>query len=368
MRGQNGQLVAVVASVAVAAVVVGGAIAYRRGPQQENQVPAPLAVTLKPSKTTKVNLAMLPTGRAPQVVYVSGRVVKGGLGQDVSVPGSQEILRAVRYDGDAMVILEVGTGGSELIRVTKDKGVLPGTTPDVASLVTSVNEDALAYGTARTNADHTRRQGNAVYWRNAFTDEKLNRPDDWASKVLAVVGNTVYFSADTDRDGLTSTLNAWHTQTGKVELLKSFRSPAGVDFQGTNGVDQIAGAAQTFCSAIREVADGKQLWRTCEYSLNGFTPDGRTVIATPDFRGEGGDPSTTALDSSTGAVRREWTGVQFLGAAAEDDDHLLMAVGTGGNTASAIIRCRIATGTCELATAPAGTPRPVTLMLMGEWS
>lgn len=316
----------------------------------------------------KVDLAKLSPGRAPQVAYVDGRVIKGGLGENVTVPGKQEIFRAVRYDGDAMVVLEVGLGGSELVRVSKDKGILPGRTPDVASLVTSVDEDTLAYGTARSNADHTSRQGNAVYWRNAFTDNKLDRPHDWASKVLAVAGETVYFAASTDRDGETSTLNAWHTQTGKVDLLKSFKFPAGVDFQGTNGVDQIAGAAQTFCSAVRALADGKQLWRTCEYSLNGFTPDGQTLFATPDFRNGGSDPSTTAIDARSGTVRRQWTGVQFLGATAEDDEHLLMVVDTGENTASAIVRCSIESGACELATTPARTPRRDALRLLGGWS
>jgi hypothetical protein len=367
---KTGTLTAALAGIAVAAVLVGGAIAYQRGPRPETGSAAPLAATPSVAgvPTVKVNLATLTPGRAPQVAYVSGRVVKGGLGGDVTVPGRQEIFRAVRYDGDAMVILEVGTGGSELVRVSNDKGILPERTPAVASLVTSVNEDAVAYGTARTNADHTSRQGNAVYWRNAFTDNKLNRPDDWASTVLAVVGQTVYFAASTDRNGETSTLNAWHTQTGKVDLLKSFKSPAGVDFQGANGVDRISGAAQTFCSSVRELADGRQLWRTCEYSLNGFTPDGRTVFATPDFRNGGLDPSITAIDTSSGEVRRQWTGAQFLSATAEDDDHLLMVVDTGEDTASAIIRCSIDSGACELATSPARTPRRDALRLMGGWS
>ncbi|TDU89234.1 hypothetical protein EV138_2795 [Kribbella voronezhensis] len=368
VRTGNGRLAMGVAAVAVLAVAGGAAFAAHRGPVASPSAAArPLAATATPVRSTvKVDLGKLPTGRPPQVAYVSGRTIRGGLGEDVTVPGRQEIIRAVRYDGDALVILEVGMGGSELVRVSKDQGILPGSTPAVASLVTSVNEDAVAYGTARTNADHTSRQGNAVYWRNAFTDNKLDRPEDWASTVLAVVGDTVYFAASTDRDGQTSTLNVWHTQTGQVDLLKSFRSPAVVDFQGTNGVDQISGAAQTFCSAIRELATGSQLWRTCEYSLNGFTPDGRTVIATPDFRGEGGDPSTTAIDSRSGAVRRQWTGVHFLGATAEDDDHLLMVVDTGENTAGAIIRCSIGSGACELATAPTRTPRRDTLRLMGE--
>ncbi|NEA35550.1 hypothetical protein [Streptomyces sp. SID13031] len=60
--------------------------------------------------------------------------------------------------------------------------------------------------------------------------------------------------------------------------------------------------------------------------------------------------------------------LQFLGTTAEDDDHLLMVVDTGENTASAIIRCSIASGACELATTPARTSRRDALRLTGGWS
>ncbi|GAA0943088.1 hypothetical protein GCM10009554_36160 [Kribbella koreensis] len=396
MKTGNGPLAMGVAAVAVLAVVSGGALAARRGPATSPSAEAqPLTAsatpTPKPAKpsatpstpkpsptpvttpsgpvipTVKIDLAKLPTGREPQVAYLDGRVFKGGLGGDITIPGSQSILRAVRYDGDAMVVREVGLGGSELVRVNLD-GVLPGRTPDVASLVSSVNEDAIAYGTARSNADHTRRKGNAVYWRNAFADNKLDRPNDWYSTVLAVVDTTVYFAAGTDPSEPDATLNVWHTQTGKVEVLKSFKTPAGVDFQGTDGVDQLEGAEQTFCSAVRALADGAQLWRTCEYSLDGFTPDGQTVYATPDFHNGGSNPTTTAIDSKSGTVRRQWTGVEFLATTAEDDDHLLMAVDTGENTASAIIRCSIGSGACELATKPAKHAQRDALRVMGGWS
>lgn len=341
-----------------------------RGPVVSPSTAAePLAETPAAVSAVTVRLAELPTGRAPQVAYLSGRVVKGGLGDDITVPGKEDILRAARFEGDALVILDVGTGDTELVQVSSGSGIDSGSrVPAVASLVTSIDEDAVAYGTARTNADHTRRQGNAVYWRNSFDDQKLDRPDDWASTVLAVVGSTVYFAATTDPDNPVATLNVWHTQTGKVDVLTSFKTPAGVDLQGTNGVDQISGAAQTFCSALRQLANGKQLWRTCEYSLNGFTPDGETVYATPDFRAEGADPSVTALDSRTGNVRRQWTGLQFLSTAAEDDDHLLMAVDTGESTPVAIIRCSIGSGDCELAVSPTKVARRDALWLMGSWS
>ncbi|MGW6279294.1 hypothetical protein [Kribbella sp. NPDC055071] len=382
MRVGNGRLAIGLTAIAVLAVAGGAAFAADRGPETSSTAALPLAPiasktsvpTVKPSAasgaavpTVSVKLGDLPTGRSPQMAYLSGRVVRGGLGGDITVPGKQTIMGAVRYDGDAMVILEVGLGGSELVQVDGSTGIVPDSRiPDVGSLVTSVDEDMIAFGTARQNADHTAKQGNTVYLRTSVDEKELHRPDDWASNVLAVVGDTVYFAAQTDRDDQTSTLNAWHWKTGKVDLLSSFKSPAGVDFQGARGVDQLSGAAQTFCSAIRQLADGKQLWRTCEYSLNGFTPGGGTVFATPDFRGEGSDPSTTAIDSRTGEVLREWTGVQFRGTVAEDDDHLLMVVDTGENTAAAIIRCSIGSGSCELATTPTKTARRDDLWLLGS--
>lgn len=379
----NGFLAMGVAGVAVLAVVGGGAMAARRGPSVAGPAAAPIpaaAAVSTPSRspssspkpgsevTVKLDLAKLKPGRAPQLAYLSGRVIKGGLGGDITVPGKQTIIRAVKYQGDALVVLEVGVGGSELATATDYQGLLPERIPGVSSLVTSVNEDTVAFGTARTNADYTRRKGNFVYWRAEGKDRKLSRPDDWESRVLAVAGDRVYFSsAVRDRDEPTWTLNAWDSSTGKVEQLSTFTSPSGVDYQGTNGVDQLAGAAQTFCAAIRQLDTGKQLWRTCEYSIDGFTPDGRTVYGTPDFHNGGSDAFTVAVDTATGTVKRQWIGPEFLNTRAEDDDHLLMAVDSGEQTPAAIIRCSVATGVCELATTPVPTKQRGDLRLLGGW-
>lgn len=318
--------------------------------------------------TVTIDLAKLPLGRAPQQPYLEGRVVKGGPGTDHTIPGKQNILQALQFGTQLVALLEVGQGGSELVTVDTNGGE-PGfgqvRIPDVASLVGSLDVTEYAFATAPQNSDHTRSKGSAVYWSAGLPlpDEtrlpwrKLERPNDWGSTVLAVVGDTVYFASDTDPNGLTSALNEWNSKTGKVTRLSSFKSPFRVDFQGRTGVDQIAGAAQSFCSALRELDNGKQFWRTCEYALNGFTPDGRTVYATPDFRAGGSDPFTAALDARTGELRRKWAGAQFLHALAEDDDHLLMVADNGEGTKSAIIRCSITTGGCELATPLTKIPR-----------
>ncbi|TCN39085.1 hypothetical protein EV644_10754 [Kribbella orskensis] len=398
VKHKNGALAVGVAAAAVLAVFSGGALAAQRGPTAGGRGAAPLpagpsptASSPKPSATpsstpsTKpapkptpsrpgipatvtIDLAKLQLGRAPQQPYLEGRVVKGGPGTDHTIPGKQNILQALQFGTQLIALLEVGEGGSELVTVDTNAG-RPGfgplRIPDVASLAGSLDVTEYAFATAPQNPDHTRAKGSAVYWSNGlplpdekeFPSRKLERPNDWGSRVLAVVGDTVYFASDTDPNGITSALNEWNSKTGKVTRLRSFKSPFRVDYQGRTGVDQIAGAAQTFCSALREVDNGKQLWRTCEYALNGFTPDGRTVYATPDFRGGGSDPFTAALDAWTGELRRKWAGAQFLHALAEDDDHLLMVADNGEGTKSAIIRCSITTGGCELATPLTKIPR-----------
>jgi len=391
---KNSPLIIAVAAVAVAAVVVGGAIAYQRGPEPENDAAAPLSAPVTPSATPsapsappatpskkvpverKLNLAKLPAGRAPEVSYLEGRIVRGGGGADFTVPGKQNILRAARFNTSLLVILEVGLGGGELARIEENKTEFaPERIPDVQSLVSSTDDRTVAYATAPQNPDHTRKQGSAVYWESpdpkragvdAVVRRSLKRPNDWGSTVLGVVGYLVYFKSDTDRDGTTSTFSSWDADTGKVTQYKSVRSPEGVNVAGTAVVDFVAGAAQTFCSAVTAIESGKRLWRTCQYAVNGFTPGGGVAIGTPDFRGGGSDPLVAALKSNDGSLQRQWSGPQFVQSIAEDDDHLLMIADTGEGTATAIVRCRISTGACERATPLAKAAR-YDLRFLGAW-
>jgi hypothetical protein len=284
------------------------------------------------------------------------------------VPGKQNILDAARFDTSLLVILEVGLGGGELRRIDQGSTSFGGERmPDVQSLVSSLDQHTVAYGTAPVNADHTRKQGSAVYWEGSRSQARaLQRPDDWGSTVLGVVGYTVYFKSDTDRDGITSTFNSWNTTTGKVTKIKNVRSPEGVNTAGTAVVDFVAGAAQTFCSALTEIDSGKQLWRTCEYAVDGFTPGDGTAIGTPDFRNGGSDPLIAALNSHDGSVLRQWSGPQFVQTIAEDDDDLLMIADTGEGTPSGIVRCSISTGACELAT-PLTKSARFDVRFLGAW-
>jgi hypothetical protein len=312
------------------------------------------------------------------VSYLAGRVLRGGGGPTVTIPGKQRVAQAVRFGSDILVILELEPGHTELARMGGfGSGFAPQRIADVKSLVTTLDGTRVAYATARW--DRGSLQGNAVYWESDVTDRRvLHRPSDWATRVLGVVGDTVYFESDTDQNGTTSTLNEWQSKTGKVTRIKVEGSPRGVNHAGTVVVDDAGGSAQNFCSTVVDIDSLEQQWKTCDYLPRGFTPGDGIVIGTPDLTAGGGDPLIAAIDAHSGKLVRQWTGARFVHAVAEDDKHLLITAyeGTGAGplgeppaTDSAIIRCAIDTGGCELATKPARTPEARTgdLALIGAW-
>lgn len=327
-------------AVVVLAVVGGGAVAVRQRPVT---TPAANAAPLRGDPTeTPIKLTGLPTGRSPQMTYLTGRRVSGGAGGDIVVPGRQKILQAARYGGSVYFVLQTDAGGTELAWIDSVDGFLPERIPDVSSVAGSLAQDAIAYATSRSTA-----RGSTLYWQGRGLEgrRRLQRPGDWGTTVLGVVGTTVYFATASGPSAAKTTLNSWDTATGKVMVVKGVVAPVATDYQGTL---VIRGGT---CSALTQLASGRQLWQTCDYSLGGFTFDGKTVFGrSAAGLAEGSAWTAAALDTSTAQLKRRWTGVRFLGGTAEDDDHLLFTVDDGAGSRGAIIRCAIGTGTCELAT------------------
>ena len=309
-------------------------------------------------------------------------MLRGGGGPPVTIPGTADIYQAVRFGGDQiLVVLEKNQGGGELARMNpSETSFASQRIADVQSLAVTPDGNHVAYGTAKRSAG-VRAQGNAVYWETSDDvsgRRTLQRPLDWATRVLAVVGDTVYFESDTDSNGITSTLNAWQSSTGKVSRIKVAGQIRGVNNGGTAAVSVTGGGAGTFCSTVFDVETTEQQWKTCEYALRGFTPSGTVAIGTPTGSDGGGDPLIVAIDADGGGVLRQWTGAKFVDAVAEDDKHLLITAYEGAGalplglppaTDSAIIRCNIDTGACQLATSLARTPEARTsdLQLTGAW-
>ncbi len=61
------------------------------------------------------------------------------------------------------------------------------------------------------------------------------------------------------------------------------------------------------CWVVRQVSSGgRDLWKTCDYSLGQFSPDGRYVLAGPAYRDGIGDGEVAVLDARTGEVVAHW--------------------------------------------------------------
>jgi len=423
VRSTNGPLVAGVAAVAVLAVVAGGAVAATRGPKaqssgqsaaplpgstpastptpsgsgQPSAKPAPVTTppatptpvakpkpvqTTPPPTDVKITLSKLPKGRPPQVTYLAGRVLRGGGGPAVTIPGTENIGQAVRFGDQILVVLQQDQGGGELARMgAYDTGFASQRIAGVQSLVVTPDGRHVAYGTAKHSPGVGSVRGNAVYWETSDDvsgRRTLQRPSDWATRVLAVVGDTVYFESDTDSNGITSTLNAWQSRTGKVSRINVGGRPHRMNNGGTAAVHSAGGSPQNWCWAVADIETTLQQWKTCEYDLRGFTPSETVAIGTPTQTDGSGDPLIAAIDADDGEVLRQWTGAKFVHAVAEDDKHLLITAYEGRGalplgrppaTDSAIIRCNIDTGACQLATPLARTPEARTgdLHLTGAW-
>jgi hypothetical protein len=382
MRQKNGRLIALIAAVAVAAIAIGAALAYRQGPSTLTADAAPLSgtpsptpapSTPKPSTTPKptpsatppktpttkpsqpptkggksaVNLAKLVDGRVPQVPYLTGRTVRGGAGQDLKIPGSQNIQAVARMGQSVLAILSGTDNTTEMLTIGSDGKVLR-KTPNITGLVSTEDGMAAAYNTSLYSDLGEQSAGTTIYAEQQQV-QKLNMPDVWNTTLIGYVNGKVYFHASAKEADNTWTLYEWTPGESKATALKNVPKPTAV-----SGDAMIAASLTTLndynsCTSVLAVASGKRLWKTCEYQVDSFTRDGSTAIAGPFYRDGYGDGLAAALDAKTGALLHEWTGV-FRQAVAEDDQHLLLLADTGEETPASIIRCTIATGACERAT------------------
>jgi hypothetical protein len=384
MRRTNRRLIILVAVVAVAAVAIGGAFAYRQGPQKAEADAAPLsgtpsttpsttptpsktpATTTKPTPSTTptsapptstgpvkvmVDINKLDKGREPTIPYLVGREVRGGSGDSIKIPGTGSIIAIGRFDVGVMAVVRTGDDDTELVKIHNEE---VRRTPGVSSLVTTADQSAAAYAAARISSLTAEEKGGIVYAETAGGSVKsLKLPDAWNLRVLAYVDGKVYYRADNDDTGAWK-LYSWVPGESKATAVKTVSSPSAVSRDGRVAASVSLINDRGSCSSVVEVATGKQFSRTCDYMLTGFTPDTQTAVGGPAYGDGYCNLIQGALDSRTGTVIRQWNGC-FHRIVVEDDQHvLIVAVGKGQGEETgveqAIIRCNLTTPDCELAT------------------
>jgi hypothetical protein len=325
-------------------------------PKPSTAPPASMTTPTGPTTVEPV-VSKLPGGRAPQIPYQVGGEVRGGAGQVRKIPDGTMLVG--RMNTDVMAVVRTGEGSSELQRISYGA---PRRTPGVSSLVISADQTAAAYAVGTLHQRGPISKGGAVYAEDNSI-RKLDLPNSWEVEVLAYRGGKVYFRAGTSEKG-DRLLYEWTPGAAKATAIPAVNFPTAISPDGAVAASMSLLTDAGTCSTITAIATGKQLWRTCENQLRGFTPDGRTVIGSDAYADGYCIREIAALDAGNGRLLRRWKGC-FQDFAAEDDQHvLIVAVADGGGgepgTKSAIIRCDIGTGQCERAT-PITVDVPLTL-------
>ena len=340
MKRQSGLLVAFVAAVTVAAVVLGGTIASRHVPHSENvAAAAPLTAPIK------VPLAVneLGTGQLPQVPYVVGREVRAGAGSPIEIPGQDDILEIARVNNSVLALTTNGNGW--LLHRLDANG--SATIAAVNHLEVSEDRRGAAYAAFGGSLPPT--EGGTIYADSGTSLKSLTLTTGWNFKVLAYAAGKVYYqSSDVLGSGATWSTYVWTPGQPKATLVKEIPFLTKMTADGKTAASTLLVNDMGSCSVINSVDTGLRAWKTCDYYLNDFSPSGATAYGVPS--NDSGDCSTAeaALDAKSGRLLREWMGC-LRSAAPEDEDHLLM-VASAGRGKSAIVRCTVSTGDCELAT------------------
>jgi hypothetical protein len=326
-------------------------VASSATPSVTPKPPAPQTVTPAFTGPVKVALTMgkLPTGSEPRIPYLVGREVRGG-GDPVKIPGTGDIFGIARLKSSVFALVTRGAD-SDLLKI--DGGNVR-TTPGVGTLVTTADQTAAAYAVTTRAKDGTTAEGGIVRAESGGSVKSLKVTDGWSLYVLAYAGGKVYFGVAVSLESSETKLYSWSPADAKATLVKTTAKTMALTSDGATAASRVLSDNSGDCFTITTMATGKRLWKTCDNYLTAFTPDGAVVIGGPPRTDANCTPSQVVLDAKSGRLLREWTGC-FRTTVAEDDEHLLtVAIASGAGeekgVRSAIIRCAISTGACELAT------------------
>lgn len=295
-RRHGAALVAVVAGVALA---VGGPVALTARNHDPIQPAAPTPSVVLPRSVPLV-IAEAPRGADPAIPYAMSPSTAGSGGSIVPPGGAPRL----DVSGDIVDFAPLGSGwvvgavedSDGSVRTYAGDGTLVGEIPSNSlSIAASADGSVVAYGDVDGNLH--------VAWDD---DTQSNRTlpvlDGEPPTAAGVVG-----TAPCADDGRGNRCTAyWNHADGAfvssdhepARRIDGLQTVADVAADGRI-VGQVSHTDDGSCSAVLDESL-RQLWKTCDYSLGGFSPDGRYLVAYPAYRDGAGDTQVSILDSRTG--------------------------------------------------------------------
>jgi len=299
-----------------------------------------------------IDFSTLPTGQPPLVPYLDGRTIFV-LDSSFDVAGDGSIGAFAAFDGGAHVFVSQ-EGIPEIVRVTAD-GTMRGLGHAAATLIASRDLRWNAYATGETDNFGNVKRGIRLWLYGADgSTSTLELPEANGVRLIAVVDGTIYFRPERP-DGSRQPLLSWtRGQDSPTVVPGSYEATAmSADGRFIAALTEVTDFGS--CSQVVDRTSGSALWETCDHTVLGFSAGGEYAWAGPAYLDGYSLGELTLLDGQTGEVIRRLPSldndIDFMDATFEDADHLLIRAEQGGQTA--LVRCSVSAGDCELATPPA---------------
>ena len=295
------------------------------------------ASSSSPSSSSSSSATPLPTGPvkallttdAPEGPAAGIPVLNGG---SIEAPGSE----AVPVDGTSSGVAPFGTGWLVVandVANAKDTGLL--TTLDSDGSVTDQFRGGLRVVTSADGSltAYTDESGHVLTFGMDDSEPVALDPRGPMSVVelVAVVGSgscasdegcAVYYNEYGDLGG-----GFRISDNGSIWQYTLFRKVVGAAPDGR--VAGVISASDTgSCSGVYS-ANERLLWKTCDYTLGTFSPDGRYVIGRPANLDGSGDGLVAILDTETGKMVSEFANDEktqaIIGQAVWETDRTMLA-------------------------------------------
>lgn len=311
--------------------------------------------------TTEVDVGIvgLEQGAPPSVPFVDGTTFVGPDGDvtDIAAPVDQPdrpVIDAVQL-ADGVAVWESDADGNLQVRAADGSTYLP-SGPATQPVVDGTGE--LAYSVVAGGG-----QGDLVVVADSVANDVTSGPV--GAKVNAVIGldgGTILLNTEsaksrsvvaTTRDALADSATGGTAGAPDFEWAgATYLTAADHDLAQVTGHTTDMTGRDADCSALYDVEEGAEQWRTCEWRPVEFSADGSMVLALPAMADGFGPRGMAVLDSTTGETITKLTTEGTFGRATFEGDDSVLTVVVVGNR-SAIVRCPVDGETCELATEPA---------------
>lgn len=306
---------------------------------QQTGLPGPVKI--------EIDLTKLGRGARPKMTYIDGNaVVVDGRRIVVKDPNLRLWQAAATGRGAAVLHALDEAGGLSLLDA---EGNEVRAFDNGNRLRSSRDGSAIAFAVPAGTPVGPQKAGATLYHRDnsSGTLRSLRLQSGYDLRIHAVIGDAVYFSYRPKESADHGVLRKWIAGSSQSTRVTTVPWPSAVSDDGSIAATLRSISDSGSCSALVDVADGSERWRTCKNQLVEIAPDNGTVLG-DDAYSDGYAPlKISLLDSRNGTLLREWRGL-FTEQRYEDSDHVLLVAEQDGK--SAIVRCTISTGSCELAT------------------